>query len=153
LKKELIIAYQEFTGIADLSAAEAELPAHALRAARLAYAPYSGFEVGAAISLNNNQILTANNQENAAYPSGICAERNVLFYAGAQGLAGQITHLAIRAIKHQTPVIPCGACLQVMLEIEKRANRKLIILTQGLSGAILRFEGVEGVLLPFTFQL
>jgi cytidine deaminase len=153
LKKELLITYQAFTNITDLSAPEAELLSHALSAAGFAYAPYSEFEVGAAIRLTDNQVLSANNQENAAYPSGICAERNVLFYAGAQGLSGQITHLAIRATKYRIPVIPCGGCLQVMLEFERRANRKLIILTQGISGNILRFEGVEGVLLPFTFQL
>ena len=115
----------EYDSASELGKDEQELIRRAAESARLAYAPYSGFRVGAAVLLNNGQIIAGNNQENAAYPSGNCAERIALFYANSlyPGSAPQV--LAITAInsegeKYDHPVYPCGACRQVILESEIR---------------------------------
>ena len=93
----------------------------AFEASKKAYAPYSKFHVGAAVLLENGEILSGNNQENAAYPSGLCAERTTLFYAGARYPDAAVLILAIAAMKDGERVdliTPCGACRQVMLETE-----------------------------------
>ena len=100
-------------------------------AAREAYAPYSRFCVGAALLLENGEIVCGNNQENAAYPSGLCAERTALFYAGARFPDVPVAVLAIAALKagkRTDSVTPCGACRQVMLEMERRHGRPIRIL-------------------------
>ena len=100
-----------------------------------AYAPYSGFKVGAAVLLNNGEIITGNNQENAAYPSGLCAERTAIFFANASFPHEKVLMLAIAAhykddfVKEL--VAPCGACRQVLLETENRFNSKMKILLCG----------------------
>lgn len=105
------MTYEELSW-AELSPGEAELLKAAEAAAQKAYAPYSGFPVGAAARLIAGEIYTANNQENAAYPSGLCAERVLLFYLGAQGLVPQIQALAVCAPKLPHPVMPCGAAVR-----------------------------------------
>lgn len=100
-----------------------------------AYAPYSKFNVGAAVLLGNGMTVCGNNQENAAYPSGICAERTTLFYAGAQYPEQPVVKLAIAAQKDGAytaqPTAPCGACRQVILETENRYNVPIEILLYG----------------------
>lgn len=112
----------------------------AFRAAEKAYAPYSHFHVGAAALLENGEVVTGSNQENAAYPSGLCAERTVLFYAGARYPDSAVKVLAIAALKDGERVeriTPCGACRQVMLETEQRYGQPLKVLLCGKEEAIL----------------
>lgn len=106
----------------------------AFRVAEKAYAPYSRFWVGAAALLENGEVVTGNNQENAAYPSGLCAERTTLFYAGAHYPDVAVKALAIAAIKEgnrQDGITPCGACRQVMLETEQRYGKPMKVLFCG----------------------
>jgi len=118
-----------------------------------AYAPYSGFHVGAAVLLNNGEIVTGNNQENAAYPSGLCAERTVIFYANANFKHEKVVMLAIAAhykgdfVKEL--VAPCGACRQVLLETENRFNTPIKILLCGGDDVYVVDSAKE--LLPVSF--
>ena len=102
------------------------------------YAPYSKFSVGAAALLDNGVIITGTNQENAAYPSGICAERTTLFYANSQYPNQAILTLAIAARTEvdfiDMPIPPCGACRQVMLETENRYKKPMRVLLYGKDG-------------------
>lgn len=112
-----------------------ELIEAAMEATKRSYAPYSGFSVGAAARLHNGIIVTGTNQENAAYPSGICAERITLFYANSQYPDQRVDTLAVAAHNGktflETPISPCGACRQVILETEKRYGKPLRILLHG----------------------
>ena len=100
-----------------------------------AYSPYSKFKVGAAVLLDNGAIIKGNNQENAAYPSGLCAERVAIFYANAQYPERTIRAIAIAALTSsgftEEPIPPCGSCLQVMLESEKKSNSSIQVLLYG----------------------
>ena len=107
----------------------------AIEATRRSYAPYSHFSVGAAALLANGVVVTGTNQENAAYPSGLCAERTTLFYANSQYPDQAVVTLAIAARTEKdfidTPIPPCGACHQVILETEKRYKQPIRILLYG----------------------
>ncbi|MCE2617151.1 MAG: cytidine deaminase [Phocaeicola sp.] len=96
------------------------------------YAPYSHFSVGAAVLLSNGKVITGSNQENAAYPSGTCAERTAIFYANAQYPLASVKMLAIAAKDQQdfteNPCPPCGSCRQVLMETEKRYGKPIQIL-------------------------
>lgn len=118
------------------------------------YAPYSHFSVGAAARLSDGTIVEGSNQENAAYPSGTCAERTTLFYANSRFPDQGVETLAIAARNERgeylvTPISPCGACRQVMLETETRAGKPMRILLYGTEGIYL-IQGVSS-LLPLTF--
>lgn len=117
------------------------------------YSPYSHFAVGAAVLLEDGEILCGANQENAAYPSGLCAERTVLFYANASHPQTAVKALAIAGFTNgrftQEPVSPCGACRQVMAETEHIWGKPLTILLYG-EKEIYVVKGVEG-LLPYSF--
>lgn len=123
-------------------------------ATRRSYAPYSKFSVGAAALLANGEIVTGTNQENAAYPSGLCAERTTLFYANSQYPDQAVKTLAIAARTENdfldSPIPPCGACRQVILETEKRYNQPIRILLYGKENIYL-VEGIED-LLPLSFS-
>ena len=126
----------------------------AFEASKKAYAPYSKFSVGAAAFLANGTVVTGTNQENAAYPSGLCAERTTLFYANSQYPDQPVTTLAIAARTEKDfidlPIPPCGACRQVILETEKRYQRPIRILLYGKK-AIYEVKSI-GVLLPLSFD-
>jgi len=119
-----------------------------------AYAPYSGFHVGAAIELENGQIFAGSNQENSAYPSGLCAERVAMFYANAQFPDVAVKTLAIAAHTNgnflKDPVTPCGSCRQVLLETEMRYEKDITILLYGTEQVYL-IESVKQ-LLPLCFE-
>ncbi len=119
------------------------------------YAPYSQFHVGAAALLADGTIVTGSNQENAAYPSGMCAERTTLFHAGAAYPEKAVTALAIAAYTKgeftRTPIAPCGACRQVMLEVENRHQCPIRTLLYGSEGIYVIEEGIAA-LLPLTFD-
>lgn len=157
MKQEIRIHYELFDQASQLAADEAALLAAALEATKNAYAPFSNFLVGCALQLADGSIITGNNQENLAFPSGICAERTALFYAGSLGKGNQIIKLAVRAhTENKTinvPVMPCGACRQVMVEYENLTGQPMIILSQGVEGQIMRLEGVKQTLLPMSFDI
>ncbi|WP_373804345.1 cytidine deaminase [Bacteroides heparinolyticus] len=137
----------------ELSAKEQQLINAAKDATKNSYAPYSHFSVGAAALLDNDVIVTGSNQENAAYPSGICAERTTLFYANSQYPDSAVRALAVAAWTEgdflETPIPPCGACRQVLLETEKRFGTTMRILLFGKK-EIYVMEGVKN-LLPLSF--
>lgn len=119
------------------------------------YAPYSRFHVGAAVLLENGIIVTGTNQENVAFPSGLCAERTALFYANSQYPGTAVKALAIAARTGEgdlckTPVSPCGACRQVMLEVEKRCGQAIRTLLSGTENVYIA-ESARS-LLPIAFD-
>jgi cytidine deaminase len=119
-----------------------------------AYAPYSHYAVGASVLLENGKIFAGSNQENAAYPSGLCAERVALFYANAQYPEVPVKAIAIAASVNGdfavTPVSPCGACRQVILETEIRFRHPITLLLYGKEQIYL-FDSIK-TLLPFSFS-
>lgn len=135
MKKEIKIEIEVYNSINELESIEQELIAKAKQIAKQAHAPYSKFYVGAALLLENGEIVTGNNQENAAYPSGICAERTAIFYANAQYPDQAIKTLAVAVFYNdkfeEDPVTPCGACRQVMLESENRYNTSMRVIMTG----------------------
>ena len=139
----------------ELSSCDRILVDAARGATARSYAPYSGFSVGAAVRLSNGEIVTGNNQENAAYPSGLCAERTTLFWANAQYPDAAVETLAIAARNANgelpVPISPCGACRQVILEVEKRHNRPMRIILYGARESFIIEEGVKA-LLPLCFD-
>ena len=153
-----VIHESHFVQYADgeLTAADAELVQCAREAAAGSYAPYSHFHVGAALRLSDGTVVKGCNQENAAFPSGLCAERTALFSAGAQHPDKAVTALAIAACDdHGTftrePISPCGACRQVMLETEQRHGVPMRILLYGVDGTLV-VKGGTKELLPLTFD-
>ena len=152
--KEIKIAYQEFDAIDELEAKDRELAQAAVEATAQAYAPYSKFNVGAAVLFEDGVIVKGANQENAAYPSGLCAERTTLFYAGAQHPDKAVEAIAIAArneageVEH--PIVPCGACRQVMLETETRFAQPMRIILYGAKECYI-IEGGTKELLPLSF--
>lgn len=138
----------------ELSDEDKKLIDQSIEATKRSYAPYSKFSVGAAALLDNEITVTGNNQENAAYPSGLCAERTTLFYANSQYPESAVKTLAIAAITERdfidTPIPPCGACRQVILETEKRFGNSIRILLYGKE-CIYIVEGI-GSLLPLSFD-
>lgn len=120
-----------------------------------AYAPYSNFRVGAALLLDNGEVVTGNNQENAAYPSGLCAERVAVFFAGSQFPNTKILQLAITArSEKQTlniPIPPCGACRQSIAEYEIKQNQPIEIYFMGETGQVYKADSIK-VLLPLLFD-
>jgi len=131
-----------------------ELIDQAKKQTQQAYAPYSKFQVGAAVLLNDGTIVGGNNQENAAYPSGLCAERVAIFSANAQYPNKKVKALAIAAFTNgsfiQTPITPCGACRQVLLETEIRFSQDLEIIMYGEKEIYLIKKASH--LLPLNFS-
>lgn len=123
--------------------------------AKHAYAPYSQFNVGAAVLLENGTIVTGNNQENAAYPSGLCAERVALFYASSQFPEQKISAIALTAFTKNKllsqPVAPCGACRQVMAEYEVKSKKDMRIIMAAQTGEVYTCKSVSH-LLPLLFS-
>jgi len=138
----------------ELETADKALIDKAKEATKNSYTPYSHFSVGAAALLTNGVILCGTNQENAAYPSGLCAERTTLFYANSQYPNDPVDTLAIAArTEHdfiKTPISPCGACRQVMLETESRFNHPMRILIYGTE-SIYEIKRVKDIL-PLCFD-
>ena len=127
----------------------------AMEARDKSYSPYSNFSVGAAILLENNEIITGSNQENASYPSGLCAERTAIFYAGSQFPNVKIKRMAIIAgSKLKTtdkPIPPCGACRQSIAEYEIKQDAPIEIYFMGEKGKVVRSHSLAN-LLPLAFD-
>jgi cytidine deaminase len=152
--KEIKIAYTEYASLDELSAEDRVLAEAAIEAVATSYAPYSNFNVGAAVRFNDGEIIRGSNQENAAYPSGMCAERTALFYASASRPGVPMNALAIAAAQNgellKDPVTPCGACRQVMIQYQLKSGNPMEIILIG-ANRIWKFSNVES-LLPFVFD-
>jgi cytidine deaminase len=154
--KQISIRVEEYSSLIELDKADGELLEQAILASETAYSPYSTFQVGAAVLLSGGMVIRGNNQENAAYPSGLCAERVALFFAQSQYPDIPIDSIAIFAkskeFKLDKPVTPCGSCRQVMAEYENRHGRKLRVIMANGDGLVQIVEGMEN-LLPLMFML
>ena len=152
--KELKITYLEYSSSDELEAADRELCQAAIEAIDGAYAIYSHFCVGAAVRLSDGSIVKGANQENAAYPSGLCAERTAMFAAGAMYPGLDMVSIAIAARQNGVlcpePAAPCGACRQVMAQYQTKAGKPMSILLV-CSSAIRKFSRVDD-LLPMMFN-
>ncbi len=153
-KKELKIDFEHFEGIDQLPIEDQQLCGRAEKALETAYAPYSRFRVGTAIALEDGKIVLGSNQENVAYPSGLCAERVALFQIGASDPEARILAMAITAhtsaFRIESPVTSCGACLQVMAEFEKKQGSPIAVLFYCRGGAVIKVSSIQA-LLPFGF--
>lgn len=153
ITKKLEITYSEYSSVDELPQNDANLLNAAIEALNGSYAPYSNFNVGAAVLLDNGVIVKGSNQENIAYPSGLCAERTALFSAHANYPQNKIVSIALTSSQNglllATPPFPCGACRQVMAQTQTRNGSPLRIIIGG-SDKIFVFNSVES-LLPFIF--
>lgn len=152
--KEIVIKYQEINDFSLLSDIDKDLMDQAKKAASDAYAPYSGFNVGAALILENNQVVIGNNQENSSFPCGICAERVALFSAGTNYPGLLIKKMAVTATPKNfyldNPVGPCGLCRQVLIEYEDKQSSDIEIILFNDQRIIKLNKAKE--LLPFFFK-
>lgn len=150
MQQNLTIRYDVFECLEDLSAEDQELLQAATEAARLSYAPYSNFHVGAAVRVENGAVVKGNNQENLAYPSGLCAERVAIFSASASYPNQKMKAIAITAYSDdfvtQQPVAPCGACRQALIEYEIRDSQQMRCILRGVSGPIFVFHSISDLL-------
>ena len=152
--REIHITYQEYKSVEELNPEDRELAAEAIQAMTGAYAPYSHFHVGAAVRMSNGQIVRGANQENAAFPSGLCAERTAMFAASARypdkdmlsiALAGGVMgRLATQ------PATPCGACRQVMAQYQAKSGKPMSVIMIS-ADRIWKFEKVDDIL-PLIFN-
>ena len=154
--KELIIQTKvKVCTVDELSAADREVVDAARAATANSYAVYSHFNVGAAVRLADGLIVSGTNQENAAYPSGLCAERTTIFWANSQYPSQSVKVLAIAARNDdgelEVPIPPCGACRQVILETEKRYNTPIRIILYGAKECYVVEDGIRA-LLPLSFD-
>lgn len=144
-----------FDSVHELPTEIQDLMSKAVAIRKNAYAPYSKFRVGAAILLDNGEIVLGSNQENAAYPSGLCAERVAIFHAGALYPEVKIKIIAISAASDtnqtRSPIPPCGACRQSILEYETKQNHDIEIYFMGEVGNVYKSASLSN-LLPFSFD-
>ncbi|MCQ2141820.1 MAG: cytidine deaminase [Bacteroidales bacterium] len=154
IERQLNISYAEYATIDEMEPGDAELCRAAIAALDGSYAPYSHFNVGAAVRLTDGTVVKGANQENAAYPSGICAERTAMFAASAQYPDQEMCSIAVVGAQEGTicpePATPCGACRQVMAQYQTRAGAPMSVILIGGS-RIWKFEKVDDVL-PFIFD-
>ncbi len=152
--KEIKIAWREYYDLDELEVQDRTLAQAAIDATALSYAPYSGFNVGAAVLFEDGEIVKGANQENAAYPSGLCAERTALFYASASRPDKAMTAIAIAAGQNgkicDMPATPCGACRQVMAQYQTKSGRPMRVILVG-EKLIWSFDKVDD-LLPLIFD-
>lgn len=155
MEKELKIHFESIESYDKLDETEKMLFDKAQKIRALAYAPYSNFTVGCAILLENGEVITGSNQENAAYPSGLCAERTTIFWIGANFPEVKIKKLFVigapREAMSSIPIPPCGACRQSILEYEAKQNEEIEIYFASLGGEIYKTKSIRD-LLPFSFD-
>lgn len=153
-KKNLSISYLEYNSVDELPQDDKLLAVKAIEATKTSYSPYSEFAVGAAVLLHNGETILSSNQENGAYPSGMCAERVALFYVGSQFPDVPIKAIAIAAnhkgASSQQPIAPCGACRQVMIESQMRGKKPFKVIMVGEKKVVVVEDAT--FLLPFTFS-
>ena len=150
----LAISYKEYSSIEEMDAVDRMLVEEALEAQKGSYAPYSNFNVGAAVLLEDGTVIRGANQENAAYPSGLCAERTAMFAANANHPGKAMVTIAIVGgfdyAVAAIPCSPCGACRQVMAEYQTLSGKPMSIIMYGTE-KIWKFERVDDIL-PFIFD-
>lgn len=151
--KNVSIDFEVYSSEKDLTANDQLLLNKAKEAAKNAHAPYSNFRVGAALLLDNGTIVTGNNQENAAYPSGTCAERTAVFYASAQYPNSKVKVIAVITdnTKQLDPLTPCGSCRQTLAEYEIKFREPIRVIMGSASGKVFIAKSVES-LLPLMFN-
>lgn len=151
---EIKTIIEEYDSFVKMSAEDQQLVTKAKEAAKRAYAPYSKFHVGACILLENGEYIEGNNQENAAYPSGLCAERVALFYANSLYPETAVKAIAVAVYTKgkyiDYPIPPCGSCRQVLLESEKRYNKPIRLVMAGEKAYQVIHEIKQ--LLPLSFD-
>jgi len=148
-------SFEYYADKEDLDSSDKKLMDLAIDARDRSYSPYSQFSVGAAVLLENGEIVTGNNQENAAYPSGMCAERVAIWSASALYPNVRVLKLALSGKSKlrlvDAPVSPCGACRQVLSEYESKQNSDIEIYFTGETGKVVKSASVKD-LLPFSFD-
>ena len=153
-KVTLELGFIEYSSLEEMDPQDQEVVKAAIEAQKGSYAPYSNFNVGAAVRLEDGTIVKGANQENAAYPSGLCAERTAMFAAGATYPGVPMTTLAIVVgfgfTLSETPCTPCGGCRQVMAEYQTAGKRPLSVIMFGTEKT-WKFEKVDDIL-PFIFD-
>tara|TARA_B100000927_G_scaffold264307_1_gene236340 strand:+ start:355 stop:843 length:489 start_codon:yes stop_codon:yes gene_type:complete len=153
-KKEINLKFSQCI-LSELDHCDRDLVNNAIASLKDAYAPYSGFQVGASIILENGKIINGSNQENVAYPSGLCAERVAIFYASSNYPNIRIIKMAISVqavdFNINDVISPCGACRQVMAEYEENQNHPIQIILHSPNNDILIVDKVQD-LLPFMFK-
>ena len=153
-EKEINIRFHEYSSLDELDKADRELAEAAIDAMKGSYAPYSHFNVGAAVRLSNGVIVKGANQENAAFPSGLCAERTAMFSAGATWPDKAMVSLAlaggVMGRLAKSPATPCGACRQVMAQYQTKGGHPISIIMIG-DGLIWKFDRVDDIL-PLIFD-
>lgn len=151
---DLNINFEQYQNILELAPKDRLLCELAEQALASSYSPYSRFRVGTAIRLASGETILGSNQENLAYPSGLCAERVALFTIGANYPDAIIESMAITAqtdaFEILRPVTSCGGCLQVMAEFERKQNSPIEVMFYCLNGEVLKVHGIKS-LLPFAF--
>ena len=153
-QKFFTIKFDEYSSADELPAEDRELVLAAREATGGSYAPFSKFNVGAAVRLADGTVIKGANQENAAFPSGLCAERVAMFYANASHPDVPVDTLAVTAFQNgdfcSEPAAPCGACRQVMAEVQKRSGKKMRVILAG-KDRIYVFPSVDSIL-PLIFN-
>ncbi len=153
-QKRIDITYTEFHSVDEMIPEDRELVAEAIEAMSGAYAPYSHFHVGAAVRLSNGQIVRGANQENAAFPSGLCAERTAMFAASSRYPDKDMLSIAIAGgvlgKLGKAPATPCGACRQVMAQYQAKSGKPMSVIMVA-DGLIWKFDRVDDIL-PLIFN-
>ena len=153
-EKEINIKYHEYSSLDQLQALDKTLAEEAIKAMQGAYAPYSHFHVGAAVRLSDGTVVRGANQENAAFPSGLCAERTAMFAASANHPGKDMESIAIAGGVHgrlaKAPATPCGACRQVMAQYQTKSGKPMSVIMVG-DGCIWKFDCIDDIL-PLIFD-
>lgn len=154
IQKHIDITYSEFRSADEMIPEDRELVSAAIEAMSGAYAPYSHFHVGAAVRLSNGQIVKGSNQENAAFPSGLCAERTAMFAASSRYPDKDMLSIAIAGgvlgMLGSSPATPCGACRQVMAQYQTKSGKPMSVIMVA-DGLIWKFDRVDDIL-PLIFN-
>lgn len=154
IQKHIDITYSEFRSADEMIPEDRELVGAAIEAMSGAYAPYSHFHVGAAVRLSNGQIVRGSNQENAAFPSGLCAERTAMFAASSRYPDKDMLSIAIAGgvlgMLGTFPATPCGACRQVMAQYQAKSGKPMSVIMVA-DGLIWKFDRVDDIL-PLIFN-
>lgn len=154
-KVQISFDLEVFDSIEHIAKDEQKLLHYAESSMEKAYAPYSGFKVGAAVALANGEVILGNNQENASYPSGLCAERVAVFQAGALYPGVRIKTIAIKASSTEyvleKPVAPCGSCRQSLMEYERNQEAPIALVMMGVTGPVYKITSLVDIL-PLGFE-
>lgn len=154
ISKQINTVYEEYSSLGELIPEDRELAQAAIEGMRGSYAPYSHFNVGAAVRMSNGQIVRGANQENAAFPSGLCAERTAMFAAGAKYPDKDMVSIALAGGIYgkltEEPATPCGACRQVMAQYQSKSGKPMSVIMVG-NRRIWKFARVDDIL-PLIFD-